>query len=125
MTNTPAKKRARTRGGTAASALLGAFVLLLAMPALATEPKTFATPEEAAQALLDVAESEDMNAMSGVLGDEFRDELENEDAAQAALAKLSRQGKQIIATNSGHHIQIEDPEIVVKAIRDVVTAARR
>lgn len=44
---------------------------------------------------------------------------------QAALAKLSRNGKQIIAVNSGHHIQIEDPELVSKAIRDVVTAAQK
>lgn len=44
---------------------------------------------------------------------------------QAALAKLSRNGKQIIAVNSGHHIHIEDPELVAKAIRDVVTAMRK
>lgn len=44
---------------------------------------------------------------------------------QAALAKLSRNGKQVIAMGSGHHIQIEDPELVIKSIREVVTAARR
>ena len=41
---------------------------------------------------------------------------------QAALVNLSRHGKQIIAVGSGHHIQIEDPELVIKAIRDVLAA---
>jgi len=44
---------------------------------------------------------------------------------QAALATLSRHGKQVIAVGSGHHIQIEDPELVIKSIREVVTAARK
>jgi pimeloyl-ACP methyl ester carboxylesterase len=44
---------------------------------------------------------------------------------QAALAKLSRNGKQVIAVGSGHHIHIEDPELVVKAIREVLQALRR
>jgi Protein of unknown function (DUF2950) len=63
-------------------ALFGAVVGLLSLPAVATEPKTFATPEEAAQALLDAAASDDLTAIWGVLGDEFRDELTNDDAAQ-------------------------------------------
>lgn len=45
--------------------------------------------------------------------------------AQAALQLLSRKGKQVIAKGSGHHIQIEDPELVIKSIREVVTAARK
>jgi pimeloyl-ACP methyl ester carboxylesterase len=44
---------------------------------------------------------------------------------QAALAALSRGGKHIIATRSGHHIPIDEPELVVTAIRDVVAARRR
>lgn len=44
---------------------------------------------------------------------------------QAEMAKLSRNGKQIIAVGSGHHIHIEDPELGAKAIRDVVTATRK
>jgi hypothetical protein len=63
-------------------ALVGAVVGLSSLPALATEPKTFATPEEAAQALLDSAASDDLNAIWGVLGDQFKDELTNDDAAQ-------------------------------------------
>jgi pimeloyl-ACP methyl ester carboxylesterase len=40
---------------------------------------------------------------------------------QAALVTLSTQGRQVVAVNSGHHIQIDEPELVVQAIRDVVS----
>lgn len=36
------------------------------------------------------------------------------------LVRLSRQGKQVIAERSGHHIHIDQPELVVDAIREVV-----
>jgi len=42
-----------------------------------------------------------------------------------ALAKLSRNGKLIVAERSGHHVQIDEPEVVISAIREVVAAARR
>ena len=35
---------------------------------------------------------------------------------------MSRNGKLVVATHSGHHIQIEEPELVIQAIRDVLTA---
>lgn len=41
----------------------------------------------------------------------------------AAIAKRSRQGKLIVATRSGHHIQMDEPELVIQSIRDVVDAA--
>lgn len=72
---------ARARSG-AAIALFGAVVGLMSQPALATDPKIFATPEEAAKALLDAAANDDMNAIWGVLGDQFKDELTNDDEAQ-------------------------------------------
>ena len=40
----------------------------------------------------------------------------------AAVAALSRRGKQLIATRSGHHVQLEEPELVVSAIEQVVSA---
>lgn len=43
----------------------------------------------------------------------------------AVQAKLSGNGRQIIATRSGHHVQLDEPELVVTAIRDVVVAAAR
>ena len=41
-------------------------------------------------------------------------------AAQAALMKLSRNSRQVVAFNSGHHIPIEQPGLVVSAVRDVL-----
>ena len=41
----------------------------------------------------------------------------------ARIAALSRRGKQIIATNSGHHVQIEQPDLVIQAVQDLI--ARR
>ena len=47
----------------------------------------------------------------------------NEDM-QAELAALSTRGKQIIAEDCGHHIHVEQPDLVIDAIREVVEAAR-
>jgi pimeloyl-ACP methyl ester carboxylesterase len=44
---------------------------------------------------------------------------------QAALMNLSLNGKQVIATKSGHHVQLDEPELVIQAIRDVLAAARK
>jgi pimeloyl-ACP methyl ester carboxylesterase len=42
----------------------------------------------------------------------------------AAVATMSRRGKLVIATHSGHHVQLEEPELVVSAIREVIAAGR-
>jgi pimeloyl-ACP methyl ester carboxylesterase len=44
---------------------------------------------------------------------------------QASLIALSRAGKQVIAKRSGHHIPLDEPDLVVAAIRDAIAAARR
>ena len=41
------------------------------------------------------------------------------------LAALSRKSEQVIATNSGHHIQLDEPDLVIAAIRRVVAAAHK
>ena len=43
---------------------------------------------------------------------------------QAQMALLSSNGKQKIV-QAGHNLQVEDPTVVVQAIRDVVMAARK
>jgi pimeloyl-ACP methyl ester carboxylesterase len=43
----------------------------------------------------------------------------------AAMAAMSRNGKLIIAEHSGHHVQIEEPELVIKAIRDTLAGTRK
>jgi pimeloyl-ACP methyl ester carboxylesterase len=43
---------------------------------------------------------------------------------QAELARLSSQGRLVVAQDSGHYIQLERPELVIDAIAEVVAAAR-
>jgi len=43
---------------------------------------------------------------------------------QADLVGLSRSGRQIIAQQSGHHIQLDEPEVVTDAIKQIVNAVR-
>jgi pimeloyl-ACP methyl ester carboxylesterase len=42
-----------------------------------------------------------------------------------ALAALAQHGKLIVAEHSGHHVQLEQPELVVSAIREVVAPIRQ
>jgi pimeloyl-ACP methyl ester carboxylesterase len=44
--------------------------------------------------------------------------------SQAAMAKLSRNGKQIVAKESGHHVHIDQPELVTNAIRELLAAVK-
>lgn len=46
------------------------------------------------------------------------------DRGQADLATLSSNSRYIMATSSGHHIHIEEPDLVVDAIRQVIDAVR-
>ena len=41
-----------------------------------------------------------------------------------AQAKLSRRGKLIVAERSGHYVQIDEPELVIGAIREIIAARR-
>jgi pimeloyl-ACP methyl ester carboxylesterase len=43
----------------------------------------------------------------------------------AGIAKLSSAGKLVIAEKSGHHVQIDEPELVISTIRDMLLAAGR
>jgi len=43
---------------------------------------------------------------------------------QDALARLSTRGRHLVASNSGHWIPIDQPEVVVSAIRDVLAIVR-
>ncbi len=44
---------------------------------------------------------------------------------QAELAALSRIGKHVVARRSGHHIPLDEPDLVVGAINDAIAGARR
>jgi hypothetical protein len=62
----------------------------------------------------------------GYPNNEVGDQLEAErKRMQSDLLNLSRNSKQIIAANSGHHIQLDEPEVVIKAIQQVIDAVQR
>jgi pimeloyl-ACP methyl ester carboxylesterase len=44
---------------------------------------------------------------------------------QSKLAQLSSFGKQIVAENSGHFVQLDQPELIIDAVRDMVEESRR
>jgi pimeloyl-ACP methyl ester carboxylesterase len=50
--------------------------------------------------------------------------LEDHDKMQLDLLTLSSNSKHIIARKSGHHIQLDEPKLVINAIKQVVKAAR-
>lgn len=52
------------------------------------------------------------------------DNAEKRRKQQEELTGLSSAGKLVLAEKSGHEIHLDRPELVVQAIRDVVTAAR-
>jgi pimeloyl-ACP methyl ester carboxylesterase len=43
---------------------------------------------------------------------------------QARMPLLSRNSKQVLVPNSGHYVQVDRPDTVIAAIREVVTAVR-
>jgi pimeloyl-ACP methyl ester carboxylesterase len=92
----------------------------------------YVNPFEAEELALMVAET---NGKKYPLGDlpltvisagraQYDEKWMDEDHAQsqAAMAKLSRTGKRIIATESGHHVHIDEPGLVTNAIRDLLAA---
>jgi pimeloyl-ACP methyl ester carboxylesterase len=56
--------------------------------------------------------------------EEMRRLFEEKRKQKTGFAGLSRNSKIIFATQSGHHIQLDEPELVVEAIREVVEAVR-
>jgi pimeloyl-ACP methyl ester carboxylesterase len=44
---------------------------------------------------------------------------------QSRLVGLSSAGKQVIAAQSGHHIQLDQPDLVIDAVREIVDTAQK
>jgi hypothetical protein len=44
---------------------------------------------------------------------------------QEELAHLSTRGTQTVAKNSGHYIQLDRPELVIDAVRNIVQETRQ
>jgi pimeloyl-ACP methyl ester carboxylesterase len=43
----------------------------------------------------------------------------------ATLARMSRNGRFVVAERSGHHVQVDEPELVVTIIQELLVATRR
>jgi len=41
------------------------------------------------------------------------------------LAAMSRRGRVVVAARSGHHVQLDEPDLVIKSIREVLEAVRK
>jgi hypothetical protein len=41
------------------------------------------------------------------------------------MASLSRRGRQLIADRSGHHVNLDQPEVVASAIEQLLSSLRR
>lgn len=63
----------------------------------------------------------------GLIDEEGPQAVQREEAHrknQAALVTLSSVGKQIVAAKSGHHVPLDEPGVVVSAIREIVQKVR-
>jgi pimeloyl-ACP methyl ester carboxylesterase len=63
----------------------------------------------------------------GILDEEGPEAVEREKTHgkdQAALVTMSTAGKQIIAKESAHHVPLDEPEVVVTAIRELIQTRR-
>ncbi len=65
-----------------------------------------------------------MSTGPGVSAEDIEGYRMAEDEMQAELAALSTRGKRIIAENCGQHIHVDQPQLVIDAIREVVEAVR-
>lgn len=65
------------------------------------------------------------NPPPGLSADEWKRIVDEKRQQKLDFTKLSRNSKVIIAENSGHHIQLDEPQVVIDAIRTVVDAVKR
>jgi pimeloyl-ACP methyl ester carboxylesterase len=72
-----------------------------------------------------LAKPEGGNPPSGISSDDWKRVNEEKRQQKAGLANLSRNSKLVVAEKSGHHIQLDEPQVVTAAVRLVVDAVRR
>jgi pimeloyl-ACP methyl ester carboxylesterase len=64
----------------------------------------------------------------GLSGESGADAASREEAHRqdhASQAALSQHGQHLIAEHSGHHVQLEEPALIVGTIREILSTARR
>jgi pimeloyl-ACP methyl ester carboxylesterase len=98
-----------------------------AATARATRPATCqAAHDEAsvrAESLWEVRQAADLGSKPLVVVTRGRDLNPQWRAGQAALLRLSTRSSQVVAAGSGHYVQLDQPEVVVEAVRTVLAAA--
>lgn len=62
---------------------------------------------------------------SGVSAEDWRRVNEEKRRQKVELTNLSRSSKLIVAEKSGHHIQLDEPQVVIDAVHSAVDAVRR
>jgi len=86
------------------------------------KPALRSRPSSSKRALVIIVLTRGVSEKEGPDGEAFAAEHRRE---HATLAVMSRKGKMVIAAHSGHHIQLDEPELVIKAIREALEAARK
>jgi hypothetical protein len=61
----------------------------------------------------------------GIAADDWKRVIEEKHQQKVKLTSLSHNSKLIIAEKSGHHIQLDEPEVVVNAVRQVIESVKR
>jgi len=61
----------------------------------------------------------------GIDADEWKRVNEEKRQQKIEFTKLSHNSKLIVAENSGHHIQLDEPQVVIEAVRMIVESTRR
>ncbi|HEX8284960.1 MAG TPA: alpha/beta hydrolase [Pyrinomonadaceae bacterium] len=72
-----------------------------------------------------IPESEAGEPPPGISADEWKRVNEEKKRQKIEITNLSHNSKLIIAAKSGHHVQLDEPQVVTDAIRLTVDAARR
>ena len=65
------------------------------------------------------------SAPTGISAEEWKHFNEEKRQQKLDLISLSHNSKVIVAENSGHHIQLDEPQVVTEAVRLVVDSVRR
>ncbi len=61
----------------------------------------------------------------GIAADEWKRVIEEKHQQKVEMTKLSHNSKLIIAEKSGHHIPLDEPDVVVDAVRQVLESVRQ
>jgi pimeloyl-ACP methyl ester carboxylesterase len=61
----------------------------------------------------------------GIPADEWKRVNEEKRQQKVGLAYLSRNSRLVVADKSGHHVQLDEPQVVTDAVRLVIDAVRR